>query len=86
MEDDKSVVDVDIYDVLKVDDKSNREIPTKENYMKGEIENITPEYVEDSLRQRIIWEFKDYIGRRIRWNRPLPEKSKVKFKFNHLKS
>ena len=82
IEDDKAVVTVDIYDVLKRE--GGREVPTTQNYLKGEIPNITPKIIEDNIKTKLRGELKDYIGTRFRYTEN-PPKTQVEFKFNHLK-
>jgi hypothetical protein len=82
IEDDKAVVTVDIYDVLKRE--GGREVPTTQNYLKGEIPNITPKIIEDNIKTKLRDELKDYIGTRFRYTEN-PPKTQVEFKFNHLK-
>ena len=82
IEDDKAVVTVDIYDVLKRE--GGKEVPTTQNYLKGEIPNITPKIIEDNIKTKLRGELKDYIGTRFRYTEN-PPKTQVEFKFNHLK-
>ena len=77
------IVNVDVHDVLKVEDK--KQIPTPENYTKGELKGITPELVEKLIIQKIKHKFSEVIGPRLTWGEDLPETSLVKFKFNHLR-
>jgi hypothetical protein len=74
-EDDKTIVNVDIYDVV------NRQIATPQNYLKGEIPNINQEKVEEYLTNRLKRDLINYIGTRF----DETEDSKIEFKFNHLK-
>ena len=83
IEDDKAIVTVDIYDVLKRE--GGREVPTTQNYLKGEIPNITPKIIEDNIKSKLRDELKDYIGTRSRYTGENPPKTQVEFKFNHLK-
>lgn len=79
VEDDKAIVEVDVYDVI------NREVDTPQNYLKGEIPNITPTKVEDAIKIKMRMQLKDYIGKRFRWSSEDPKGSKIEYKFNHLK-
>jgi hypothetical protein len=79
VEDDKAIVEVDVYDVI------NREVDTQQNYLKGEIPNITPTKVEDAIKFKMKDELKDYIGKRFRWMSEDPKGSKIEYRFNHLK-
>lgn len=78
-EGDKAIVNVDIYDVVKrIDGKS---VPTPENYLKGELPNITKEKVENDLTRRLRRDFWNYLGPRFE----KMEDQNVEFRFNHLK-
>jgi hypothetical protein len=83
IEDDKAIVTVDIYDVLKRED--GKEVPTTQNYLKGEIPNITPKIIEDNIKSKLRGELKDYIGTRFIYTDENSPKTQVEFKFNHLK-
>ena len=83
VDDDKATINVDIEDVLKT--KNHRQVPTPENYLKGELRGITPEFVEDKLSSRLKGKFREYIGPRFSYHSKLPENSKIKFVFNHLR-
>lgn len=74
-EDDKTIVNVDIYDVV------NRQIDTPQNYLKGEIPNITSEKVEEFLTDRLKRDLINYLGTRF----DETEGPNIEFKFNHLK-
>jgi hypothetical protein len=82
---DKVVVNVDVVDVLKLEFGTNRGLDTPENYLKGELEGITKERVEKTLRRKLNGEFREFIGPRYRYNDPLPESSVIDYNFNHLK-
>jgi hypothetical protein len=84
-EGDKVVVNVDVVDVLKLEFGTNRGLDTPENYLKGELEGITKERVEKTLRRKLNGEFREFIGPRYRYNDPLPESSVIDYNFNHLK-
>jgi hypothetical protein len=77
--DDKLTVNVDIYDVVKRE--GIKGVPTPENYLKGELRNVTPKLVEDKLKQRLRTDFKKYIGSKYE----NVEDTNIEFKFNHLK-
>jgi hypothetical protein len=83
IEDDKAIVTVDIYDVLKRE--GGIEVPTTQNYLKGEIPNITPKIIEDNIKSKLKGELKDYIGTRFRYTGEDSPNTQVEFKFNHLK-
>lgn len=83
VEDGIANVIVDVIDVLKLDGRKS--IPTPENYLKGEMEGITKEMVEKRIKIELNFNLKDYIGKRIHRFDDLPEDSKIKYTFNHLK-
>jgi len=83
VEGDTAIVNVDIYDVLKK--VGNTTIATPENYLKGELENVTPEMVESTLENSLKFKFKDYVGPRTFWSDRLSPEHKIKFNFRHLK-
>ena len=78
--DDKNVVNVDIQDVLKVVD--GKQVPTPENYLKGEIPNVTPEKVEKQIEAKLRNNFQNYLGPKFS---DKPEEENIVFRFNHLK-
>jgi len=78
--DDKNVVNVDIQDVLKVVD--GKQVPTPENYLKGEIPNVTPEKVEKQIETKLRNNFQNYLGPKFS---DKPEEENIVFRFNHLK-
>jgi hypothetical protein len=78
--DDKNVVNVDIQDVLKM--VNGKQVPTPENYLKGEIPNLTPEKVEKQIEVKLRNNFQDYLGPKFS-NKP--EEENIVFRFNHLK-
>lgn len=80
---DKMTVVVDIYDVLKKE--GNKGVPTPENYLKGELEDITPQRVENAVENKLKQDLRPYIGPRYLYHEPLPDNSNIKFRFNHLK-
>jgi hypothetical protein len=82
---DKVVVNIDVVDVLKLEFGTNRGLDTPENYLKGELEGITKERVEKTLRRKLNGQFREFIGPRYRYNDPLPQSSVIDYNFNHLK-
>lgn len=78
--DDKSVVTVDVQDVLKTRD--GKQIATPENYLKGEIPNVTPERVEKQIENKLRYNLQDYLGPKYG---DKPEEENIVFRFNHLK-
>jgi hypothetical protein len=83
LEDGKAIVTIDVYDVIKRE--NDKEIPTTQNYIKGELENLTPKKVEDKISTKMRDELRDYTGTRSRYVDEIPPGTKVDFKFNHLK-
>lgn len=80
---DNLIVNVNVYDVVKKID--NKSVPTPENYLKGELQNITKEYVEQKIINRLKDKFKEYVGPRFFWHKPYSDIHKIKYRFNHLK-
>jgi hypothetical protein len=78
--DDKNVVNVDIEDVLKM--VNGKQVPTPENYLKGEIPNVTPEKVEKEIEKKLRGNLRDYLGPKFS---DKPEEENIVFRFNHLK-
>lgn len=83
VEDDKAIVDIDIYDV--VNREGGKQVDTPQNYLKGEIPNLTPDKVESAIKIKMRGELIEYIGKRFKWVDDDLKDSKVEFKFNHLK-
>ena len=83
LEDGKAIVTIDVYDVIKRE--NDKEIPTPQNYIKGELENLTPKKVEDTIEMKMRDELRDYTGTRSRYVNEIPPGTRVDFKFNHLK-
>lgn len=83
IEDDKAVITVDIYDVVKMN--WNTEMSTPENYLKGELENIDKDYVEKKVKQNITYNLQDFVGPAAGWSEELRDEHNIRFKFNHLK-
>ena len=83
VEDDKAIVDIDVYDV--VNREGGRQVDTPQNYLKGEIPNLNQTNVEFAIKIKMRRELIDYIGKRFRWNSDELKGSKIEFKFNHLK-
>jgi hypothetical protein len=76
---DKNAVIVDIYDVLKTE--NGKQIPTPENYLKGELGNVTPEKVEKEVEKKLRQNFRQYLGPKL----GNQDEELVTFRFNHLK-
>jgi hypothetical protein len=76
---DKNAVNVDIYDVFKTE--NYKQIPTPENYLKGEIPNVTPEKIEKEVERKLRQNFSQYLGPKL----GNQDEELVTFRFNHLK-
>jgi hypothetical protein len=101
-EGDKAVVDVTIDDAGTRElqprrwgpgmDASNRMVPSNGGYLRGEVEGVTKEKVEEIIKNHIVHNFKDYIGKFPKWNNDTydvettPEKHAIKFNFIHSKA
>jgi len=83
IEGDKAIVTVDVYDVIKREGGVG--VKTPENYLKGEMRNLTPEKVESSIKNKLRGELKDKVGTRFRYTDETTPDTKIEFKFNHLK-
>lgn len=79
----KVVVNVDVFDVLKMED--SKQVPTPENYLKGELQGVTKEKVEKTLKRKLNADMRPFIGPRYNYNEPLPQSSVIEYRFNHLK-
>jgi hypothetical protein len=92
-EGDRAVIDITIEDAGTRETEqrqwghsySNRMVPSKGGYLRGEIPNVDKEKVERTITNRIVYNFKDYVGR---WplyrdgNYDL-DPTKIKFNFTH---
>jgi hypothetical protein len=102
-EGDKAVVDVTIDDAGTREQQpsrwnpgnmetTNRMIPSEGGYLKGEIEGVTKEKVEEIIKNHIIHNFKDYVGKFPKYTNDTydletnPEKHAIKFNFIHSKA
>ena len=83
IEGDKAIVTVDVYDVVKRE--KGKSVPTPQNYLKGELPDVTTKKVEDSIISKMRDELKDYVGIRFRHRDKISPDIKIEFKFNHLK-
>jgi hypothetical protein len=82
-EDGKSVVNIDILDVLRRE--GNKGVETPDNYLKGEINGVTKESVENTIISDLGQKFKEFIGQRMKWKDGTPKTDNVEFRFNHLR-
>jgi hypothetical protein len=78
-EDDKLILNVDIFDVVKRED--GRGVPTPLNYLRGELPNVSVEEVENGLKRHLRNDFREYLGPRF----DKMEDQNIEFRFNHLK-
>ena len=102
-EGDKAVIDVTIDDAGKREEQpskwnvgqmetTNRMVPSNGGYLRGEIEGVTKEKVEDMIKNYIIFNFKDYVGKFPNYKNSTydlestPEKHAIKFNFIHSKA
>lgn len=74
-EDDKIIVKIDVADAGKVKGQSME--PSKGGYLKGELEGVTKEKVEDLIIDKISESLRKYSVN-------LGGKSNIEYKFNHL--
>jgi hypothetical protein len=90
-EGDKAVIDVTVIDAGPTEgDGSRKMIPTKGKYLTGEIPDITKEKVEKTIKNKILLNFKQFLGNFPKWSEETgydldtyPEKHTVKFNFIH---
>jgi len=93
-EGDKAVIDVNIIDAGPTEgDGSRKMVPTKGKYITGEIDGVTKENVEKTIKNKILGNFKQFVGNFPKWNEEkgydldtYPEKHTVKFNFIHPKN
>ena len=101
-EGDKAVVDVTIDDAGTREkqparwgqgmETTNRMVPSQGGYLRGDVEGVTKEKVEDMIRNYIIRNFKDYLGKFPSYDEgtydleTTPEKHAIKFNFIHSKA
>ena len=97
-EGDKAVIDITIDDAGTREkqpsrhggmETTNRMVPSKGGYLRGEVEGVTKEKVETIIKNHIMHNFKDYVGRFPNWSNDTydleatPEKHAIKFNFIH---
>ena len=80
---DKAIVTIDIHDV--VNREYNREVPTTQNYLKGEMKGLNQQKVEDKVKTKVRGILRDYMATRFRYNDEDPKIQNIEFKFNHLR-
>jgi hypothetical protein len=81
--DNKAIITVDIYDVVKRE--GQKSIPTPQNYLKGELTGITKEHIENAVENKLKYQFKEFVGKRFGYSNKLRDIHDIKFFFNHLK-
>jgi len=90
-EGDKAVVDVNVIDAGPTEGGgSNKMVPTQGRYVTGEIPNVNKENVERTIKNKILHNFKQFVGNFPKWSEQTgydmdtyPEKHTVKFNFIH---
>jgi len=95
---DKAVIDVTIDDAGLRERKptngqlTNKMVPSNGGYLRGEVEGVTKEKVETMIRNYILLNFKDYVGKFPNYENSAydlettPEKHAIKFNFIHTKA
>jgi len=83
IEGDKAIVTIDIHDVIRRDNE--KEIPTPQNYLKGEMQGMNQQRAEDKVKIKTRGILKDYMATRFKHNDEDPKTQNIEFKFNHLK-
>ena len=83
IEGDKAIVTIDIHDVVYRDDE--REAPTTDNYLKGEMKGMDQKIAEDRVKIKVRELLRDYMKTRFRYTSQDPRNPNIEFKFNHLK-
>jgi hypothetical protein len=67
-------------------------VPSNGGYLRGEVEGVTKEKVETMIRNYILLNFKDYVGKFPNYENSAydlettPEKHAIKFNFIHTKA
>ena len=80
----KSVVTIDVLDVLRR--IGNKGVETTDNYLRGEINDVTKESVESTIISDLGQKFREFIGQRMKWKDGTPQSNDVEFRFNHLRN
>ena len=83
IEGDKAIVTIDIHDVIRRDNE--KEIPTPQNYLKGEMQGMNQQRAEDKVKIKTREILRDYMATRFRHSHGDPKTQNIEFKFNHLK-
>lgn len=83
-EDDKAVVTIDVLDVLKKEGQKG--VETSDNYLRGELNGVTKESVENTIVSELGNKFREFVGKRMKYDSEGVAKiDNVEFKFNHLR-
>lgn len=83
-EGEKFIIDVDIYDVVKRDNHS--EVPTPENYLKGELGNVTVDFIENGMKKIIyMTKLTKFFGKVYDGSNDFFDNLEIEFRFKHLK-
>ena len=83
-EDGKAVVTIDVLDVLKKEGQKG--VETSDNYLRGELNGVTKESVENTIVSELGNKFKEFVGKRMKFDSEGVAKiDNVEFKFNHLR-
>ena len=83
-EDDKAVVTIDVLDVLKKEGQKG--VETSDNYLRGELNGVTKESVENTIVSELGIKFREFVGKRMKYDSEGVAKiDNVEFKFNHLR-
>ena len=84
-EDGKAVVTIDVLDVLKKEGQKG--VETSDNYLRGELNGVTKESVENTIVSELGNKFKEFVGKRMKFDSEGVAKiDNVEFKFNHLRN
>ena len=83
-EDGKAVVTIDVLDVLKKEGQKG--VETSDNYLRGELNGVTKESVENTIVSELGNKLKEFVGKRMKFDSEGVAKiDNVEFKFNHLR-
>ena len=83
-EDGKAVVTIDVLDVLKKEGQKG--VETSDNYLRGELNGVTKESVENTIVSELGIKFREFVGKRMKYDSEGVAKiDNVEFKFNHLR-
>jgi hypothetical protein len=83
-EDGKAVVTIDVLDVLRKEGQKG--VETSDNYLRGELNDVTKESVENTIVSELGNKFREFVGKRMKYDSEGVAKiDNVEFKFNHLR-